>query len=189
MFRTASGESVRLTAEGIPRVDPLVPANAATRLIRRSFDIRPVGQSLIRVAARLDPFVHAWTRGRFGQLVPMPFVSMTTTGAKSRESRTSAVIYFNDGDDVILIASNYGGTRHPAWYHNLKADPTAELRRANRSGTYVATEVTDEAEHERLFDLGNRVYPGYAQYRVRTAATGRRIPIMRLHRTGSVPSR
>ncbi len=67
----------------------------------------------------------------------MPFVSMTTTGAKSGEPRTAAVLYFNDGDDVILIASNYGGTRHPAWYHNLKANPTAELRRGDRSGTYV----------------------------------------------------
>ena len=59
----------------------------------------------------------------------MPFASMTTTGAKSGEPRTAAVIYFHDGDDVILIASNYGGTRHPAWYHNLKANPTAILQR------------------------------------------------------------
>ena len=113
----------------------------------------------------------------------MPFVSMTTTGAKSGEPRTAAVLYFHDGDDVILIASNYGGTRHPAWYHNLKANPTAVLQRGGRSATYAATEVTDEAEREHLFSLGDRVYPGYAQYRVRTAAMGRRIPILRLRRT------
>jgi deazaflavin-dependent oxidoreductase (nitroreductase family) len=174
-----------MAADELPRVDPTVPGNLGTRLVRQSFDVEPVGRSLISVAARLDPILHAWTRGRFGKLVPMPFVSMTTTGARSGEPRTAAVIYFHDGDDVILIASNYGGTRHPAWYHNLKANPTTELRRANRSATYVAAEVTDEAERERLFDLGNRVYPGYAQYRVGTAAMGRRIPIMRLRRTGS----
>ena len=92
----------------------------------------------------------------------MPFASMTTTGAKSGEPRTAAVVYFNDGDDVILIASNYGGTRHPAWYHNLKANQTAILQRGRRSGTYVAAEVNDEADRERLFVLGDLVYPGYS---------------------------
>ena len=179
-----------MAAEELPRVDPTVPGNLGTRLVRRSFDIQPVGSMLIGAAARLDPILHAWTRGRFGQLVPMPFVSMTTTGARSGEPRTAAVLYFHDNDDVILIASNYGGTRHPAWYHNLKANPAAQLRRANRSCAYLAAEVTDEAERERLFQLGNRVYPGYARYRVRTAAIGRRIPIMRLRRTTSgAPSR
>jgi hypothetical protein len=48
----------------------------------------------------------------------------------------------------------------------------------------VAEEVTDDAERERLFALGQHVYPGFAQYRVRTAAVGRRIPIMRLRTAG-----
>jgi deazaflavin-dependent oxidoreductase (nitroreductase family) len=165
---------------GIPRVDPLVPANAATRLFRRAFDIKPIGRFLIWVAADLDAVLHWWTRGRLGHLVPMPFVSMATTGARSGQPRTTAVIYFNDGDDVILIASNYGGLRHPSWYHNLKAHPDTVLQRAGRCGRYFAEEVTDEAERERLFALGHGVYSGFAQYRVRTAEIGRRIPIMRL---------
>jgi deazaflavin-dependent oxidoreductase (nitroreductase family) len=164
----------------IPRVDPLAPANAATRLLRRAFDIRLIGRFLIWVAADLDPLLHWWTRGRLGQLVPMPFVSMATTGARSGQPRTSAVIYFNDGADVILIASNYGGTRHPSWYHNLKAHPDAVLQRGGRRGRYTAEEVSDVAERDRLFALGHGVYSGFAQYRVRTAAIGRRIPIMRL---------
>jgi deazaflavin-dependent oxidoreductase (nitroreductase family) len=170
-----------MTAGGsIPRVDPLVPANAATRLLRRAFDIRLVGRFLIWVAADLDPFLHWWTRERLGHLVPMPFASMTTTGARSGVSRTTAVIYFNDGDDVILIASNYGGTRHPSWYHNLKIHPDAVLQRGGRCGRYTAEEVSDVAERERLFARGHGVYSGFAQYRGRTAEIGRRIPIMRL---------
>jgi deazaflavin-dependent oxidoreductase (nitroreductase family) len=173
-----------MPAEGIPRVDPLVPANRATKWMRRAFEIGPVGRVLIRFASDLDPLLHAWTRSRLGRLVPMPFASMTTTGAKSGQSRTSAVLYFNDGDDVILIASNYGGTRHPAWYHNLKAHPQVTLQRGARSGSYVAEEELDESERERLFTLSHRIYSGYAQYRVRTAAIGRRIPIMRLRPEG-----
>jgi deazaflavin-dependent oxidoreductase (nitroreductase family) len=173
-----------MTSEGIGRVDPLTSVSGAARMLRRAFDVRPVGRFLIWVAADLDPFLHGWTRGRFGRLVPMPFASMTTTGARSGQPRTAAVLYFNDGDDVILIASNFGGTRHPAWYHNLKAHPDATLQRGGRSGDYVAAEVTDEAERERLFALGHHVYPGFAQYRVRTAQIGRRIPIMRLRPAG-----
>jgi deazaflavin-dependent oxidoreductase (nitroreductase family) len=173
-----------MPADGIPRVDPLVPANRATRWMRRAFEVGPVGRLLIRFAADLDPVLHAWTRSRFGRLLPMPFASMTTTGARSGRPRTSAVLYFNDGDDVILIASNYGGAKHPAWYHNLKAHPQAELQRGGHRGRYIAREETDETERERLFTLSHRIYSGYAQYRVQTAAIGRRIPIMRLRAAG-----
>jgi deazaflavin-dependent oxidoreductase (nitroreductase family) len=131
----------------------------------------------------MDPLLHRLTRGRLGAWIPMPFVSMTTTGARSGQPRTSAAIYFNDGDDLILVASNYGRPLHPAWYHNLKANPTARLERGSRSATYTASEVTDEAERARLFALADSVYRGYSDYRLRTAQIGRRIPIMRLHRT------
>lgn len=171
-----------MPADGVPYVNPLLPASVATRWMRRVFEIEPLGRLLIRFAADLDPLLHAWTRGRFGNLVPMPFASMTTTGARSGRARTAAVLYFNDGDDVILIASNYGTARHPSWYHNLRAHPEAVLVRGRRSGRYVAAEEMDEAERERLFALSHGIYSGYAQYRVRTAAVGRRIPIMRLRR-------
>ncbi|HEX3617293.1 MAG TPA: nitroreductase/quinone reductase family protein [Solirubrobacteraceae bacterium] len=173
-----------MTAARLPQVDPLVPANVGTRLVRRAFDGGPIGRFVIRIASDLDPFLHWWTRGRFGHLVPMPFASMTTTGARSGQPRTTAVLYFNDGDDVILIASNWGGARHPSWYHNLRAHPSTVLQRGGRFGRYVAEEVADEFERERLFALGQHVYPGFAQYRVRTAAVGRRIPIMRLRTAG-----
>lgn len=167
-------------AEGIPHVDPRRPAGPGARALRRAFDIEPVGRLLIWAAAYLDPALHAWTRGRLGLHVPMPFASMTTTGARSGQPRTTAVLYFNDGPDVILIASNYGRERHPAWYHNLTAHPSARLERGGRAGTYIASEVTDEGERERLFTLADGVYAGFAAYRTRTAGFGRRIPIMRL---------
>lgn len=172
-----------MPADGIPANDPGARGDIGTRVWRLMFAIKPLGDLLIWVARYLDPVLHGLTRSAIGGWMPFPFVSMTTTGAKSGRPRTSAVIYFNDGVDLILVASNYGGTRHPAWYHNLKANPTALLIRGRRSGVYEATEVTDDAERERLFALANRVYRGYADYRVRTDSRGRRIPIMRLRRT------
>lgn len=172
-----------MPADGIPRNEPGARGDLGTRVWRVAFAIKPLGDLLIWVARYIDPLLHGLTRGPLGGWTPFPFVSMTTTGAKSGQPRTSAVIYFNDGDDLILVASNYGGTRHPAWYHNLKANPTAHLVRGRRSGIYSASEVMDEAERERLFALADRVYRGYSDYRVRTDRIGRRIPIMRLRRT------
>ncbi len=129
-----------MTADGIP------PSTHGARRHRDAdlaahVRVRPLGDLLIRVARHVDPLLHALTRSPLGAWTPAPFVSMTTTGAKSGQPRNSAVIYFSDGDDLILIASNYGGDRHPGWYHNLKANPTARLVRGRRSATYTATEV------------------------------------------------
>ena len=151
-----------------------------TRLVRRAFELPLLGRFLIWIAADVDPLLHSLTRGRFGLRIPMPFASLTTTGAKTGQPRTNAVLYFHDGDDVILVASNYGTARHPGWYHNLKANPQALLERGGRAGRYTASELTDERERERMFTLVNVIYPGFARYRVQTAAIGRRIPIMRL---------
>jgi deazaflavin-dependent oxidoreductase (nitroreductase family) len=144
---------------------------------------RSIRRVATQVTKRVDPVLHGLTRGRLGVHLALPFVSMTTTGAKSGQPRTSAVLYFNDGADLILIASNYGGDHHPAWYHNLKAHPIALLARGDRSGTYTAVEVIDEPERERLFALADHVYGGFADYRELTDQIGRRIPIMRLHQT------
>jgi deazaflavin-dependent oxidoreductase (nitroreductase family) len=173
-----------MSLDAIPRVEPLLPADAATRAVRRAFETPVVRQLLVYAAPYIDRPLHALTRGRFGRWVPMPFASMTTTGARSGLPRHSAVLYFHDGDDVILVASNYGRPRHPAWYHNLKAHPDATLACGKDARAYHASEVTDDDERERLFALCTIVYPGFALYRVRTAKIGRRIPVIRLRPAG-----
>jgi len=108
-----------------------------------------------------------------GAIINAPLVS---TGAKSGLPRVVQLTYFHDGPDVILLASNYGGTRHPQWYHNLKANPDCEFGEQS----FSAAEVTDPDEYARLFALAERVYAGYDDYRAKTAPAGRRIPIFRL---------
>ncbi len=134
----------------------------------------------ISVVARVDPYLLRATRGWVSLGMALPNVNLTTTGARSGEPRTCTLLYFSDGDDVILVASSFGRDQHPAWYHNLKAHPTARLERAGRSGDYLAEEVDDDAQRARLFAQADLVYPGYADYRARADAIGRRIPIMRL---------
>jgi deazaflavin-dependent oxidoreductase (nitroreductase family) len=105
-------------------------------------------------------------------------VLVTMRGARSGRERTVALLYFSDGDDVILIASSYGRAPFPAWYHNLKANPSARLEVNGRVADYVAREATGE-DRDRLFELAKLVYSGYGEYERRTAGV-RRIPVLRL---------
>ncbi len=138
---------------------------------------RRVGAALLR---RSDGLVRALTATPLAPLMILPFANLTTTGARSGRARVATVLYFSDQADVILVASNWGGDRHPAWYHNLRAHPAAALVRCGRAGTYSAVEVIDTSERDRLFALADRLYPGYADYRARAAKIGRRIPVIRL---------
>ena len=91
------------------------------------------------------------TRGSSEGLSTAPLLC---TGAKSGQPRVLQLTYFHDGPDPILVASNYGGAKHPQWYHNLKAHPECEFG----DERFVATEVTDPDDYARLFGLAEQVY-------------------------------
>lgn len=143
-----------------------------------SFGRSPAGQWFTRrVATRLDPWLYRASGGRFttsmGIVVNAPLV---TTGARSGQPREVQLTYFHDGADPILIASNFGGQKHPAWYHNLKANPECRFG----GDCFHASEVTDPAEYARLYALAEQIYSGYRDYLARTESFGRRIPLIRL---------
>ena len=101
---------------------------------------------------------------------------LETRGAKSRALRRNAVIYFHDGDRVTIVASKAGAPHHPAWFHNLRADPDVIF-----GGIPMrATVVTDEAERQRLWDLADNVFAPFATYRREAAQAHRTIPIVQL---------
>lgn len=130
----------------------------------------------IHVAARVDAALLRRTNGRLRMVGSLPTALLGTTGARSGVRRETPVLYFHDGDDVVLVASSFGRDRHPAWFHNLRAHPECTLN----GEPYQAAEVTEPDDYERLFALAVRIYPGYADYRRRTEAVGRRIPVLRL---------
>jgi deazaflavin-dependent oxidoreductase (nitroreductase family) len=102
-------------------------------------------------------------------------VLLTHTGAKSGIERATPLIYFTDGDRVILVASNYGGTQHPAWYHNVLANPTVTLWGGGFEGRFVGQEITG-SEYDRLWALAKQWIPGYNVYE---ASSGdRKIPLL-----------
>jgi deazaflavin-dependent oxidoreductase (nitroreductase family) len=98
----------------------------------------------------------------------LPVVAVTTIGAKSGQPRSLPLVAIPDGENVILIASNFGQRHHPAWYYNLRAQPEVQLTYEGKTVTYLAHE-TDGAERERCWQRAVDVYAGYANYKERAA--------------------
>ncbi len=89
--------------------------------------------------------------------------------------RTSPLLYFPDGDDLVIVASKGGFPKHPAWFHNLKANPDTTVQ-VGSERRQVHARVATAAERERLWPEAVRRYHGYADYQVRSK--GREIPLV-----------
>ncbi len=134
------------------------------------------GWFAVTIANPVDRRLLKLTRGRLGMFVGQPVGLLGTTGARSGQHREAPLLYVDDGERVILVASNAGSTRHPAWYHNLRANPEVTfLRRGGHAGTYAAR-VAAEPERGELWDRVNDLYAGYETYQGRT--DGREIPVV-----------
>ena len=121
-----------------------------------------------------------FSRGRYSVtslLAGLPVVMVTTVGAKSGQPRSLPLVAIPDGENVILIASNFGQKHHPAWYHNLRAHPEVHLTYAGQTVAYTARETSGE-ERERCWRRAVDLYSGYPLYERRAAS--RRIPVMLL---------
>jgi len=113
-----------------------------------------------------------------GMFAKAPLVLLTTTGAKSGRARTTPVVFTRDGDNVVVIASKGGAPSHPAWYHNLVANPdvTVELP----AETYSArARIAEGEERERLWRAQADLMPNFDEYQQKTT---RRIPVVVLER-------
>ena len=93
----------------------------------------------------------------------LPSALLTTTGAKTGQPRTNPIFYFHDGPDVIVIASNYGNDKHPAWYHNLTANPRVQIATNGGGPVMTANEVSDPAERRAPLGHGRPDLPTLAR--------------------------
>jgi deazaflavin-dependent oxidoreductase (nitroreductase family) len=130
----------------------------------------------VKIAWKVDRHLLTLTRGRFSTAWPLAAALLETRGARTGRRRRNATLYFHDGDRVTIVASLRGWPRHPGWYHNLREHPDVVFG----GRPFRAEVVEDEADRERLWDLADRVYPPYADFRERAVEAGRVIPIVRL---------
>lgn len=160
----------------LKHVDPTRPPGLFRRAYAALANTRLGRLMSVHIVWKLDPHLMRATRGRLGMGLVMPTALLETRGAKSGALRRNVVIYFHDGDRVTIVASKLGLEKHPAWFHNLQADPEVSFGGIPMRATVVA----DEAERERLWALADRVFPPYAAYRRRAAKANRAIPIVQL---------
>jgi deazaflavin-dependent oxidoreductase (nitroreductase family) len=160
----------------LKHVDPARPPGLFRRQYAAFANTR-LGRFLsVHVVWKLDPYLMRLTRGRLGMGFVLPTALLETRGAKSGAVRRNAVIYFHDGDRVTIVASKLGLPEHPAWFHNLRAEPDVTF-----GGIPMrATVVSDEAERRRLWALADRVFAPYTVYRREAAKSNRTIPIVQL---------
>ena len=107
----------------LKHVDPNRPRGVFSRALA-AFSATRLGRFLsVRFLWKMDPYVLRATGGRLGMALVLPNALLETRGAKSGAVRRNAVIYFHDGDTVTIVASRAGAANHPAWFHNLVANP------------------------------------------------------------------
>jgi deazaflavin-dependent oxidoreductase (nitroreductase family) len=95
-------------------------------------------------------------------------VTLTTTGRRSGQARSTTLYAWPDGDRLVVVASWGGAARDPGWAHNLRAHPGTEIQRGTSSRTYVAAEVPAGPERDRLWRLVCEAFPMYDSYQRKT---------------------
>lgn len=167
-----------MLANALRYVNPSRPRGRIYRAWAR-FSGSPIGLWLSRHTSwKVDPWLLRLTRGRLGTGLLIPTALLETHGARSGCVRRNGVIYFNDGEDVVIVASKAGAAEHPSWFHNVRAHPEVRLN----GQPFLAEIVADEAARARLWELADRVFPPFAGYRESAGRSGRVIPILRLVR-------
>ena len=115
------------------------------------------------------------TDGAEGHLfMGWPALLLTTRGRRSGRLRRTALIYGRDQDRYLLVASNGGADRHPAWYLNLTDTPTVSLQVGPDHFTATAHTATAE-ERPRLWQIVTEIFPQYAKYQEESA---RELPLV-----------
>lgn len=150
--------------------------NAVERAAEAFVRSKPGSWFYVNVAMRIDRVLLPLSRGRVSISVGQQVGMLESIGAKSGELRKTPLTFIRDGNRVVLVASKGGAPRHPAWLHNIRANPKVGfLGPGGATGDYVAREATGY-ERARLWDEVVDYYSGYETYRVR--AGSREIPIV-----------
>ncbi|MCZ4536253.1 nitroreductase family deazaflavin-dependent oxidoreductase [Gordonia terrae] len=103
-----------------------------------------------------------------------PIVLFTTTGAKSGKKRYVPLMRVEENGKYLMVASKGGAPEHPAWYHNVKANPQVTAQDGTEVKELTARELSDGEERDHWWELAVAAFPPYAEYQTKT---DRQIPV------------
>ena len=159
------------------RRDPPPPRawlRRAAQLLARQPLLRRVVR---RVVPPLDRVLSRLSGGRW-QLgsIALPMLQLTVRGRRSGRLRRTSLLYVPDGDDLLVVGSNFGRPEHPAWSHNLLAAETATVTVRGRQIT-VRPELLEDASRVAAWPVLLRTWPVYRDYE---QEAGRQLRVFRL---------
>ena len=132
--------------------------------------------ALLKTMNAIHRTVYRATGGRvLGKVAGMLALDLHTVGRKSGQPRSSMLTSpLQNGDEIVIVASRGGDPTHPAWYHNLQANPDVEVTIGGKRKPMRARVATAE-ERAELWPKVTSKYKGYAGYQTKTT---REIPLV-----------
>ncbi|MEM7135951.1 MAG: nitroreductase family deazaflavin-dependent oxidoreductase [Myxococcota bacterium] len=135
---------------------------------------RRLRAKVLKAVFKAHAAMYEMSDGRLGASFPLPMLLLSVTGRKSGLTRTTPLVYFEDGARFVVVGSDGAAKRDPQWWKNLKVDPRAEIRVGRRKLAVDATLATG-AERERLWEVGTAMNQMWQTYQTRTK---RELPVV-----------
>ncbi|MDH3212387.1 MAG: nitroreductase family deazaflavin-dependent oxidoreductase [Myxococcales bacterium] len=135
-----------------------------------------IGKVVVRAMSAANTWLYRLSGGHIGGtfLGGAPVMLLTSTGRKSGQPRTAPLLYLRDGENVVIVASMGGMSKHPVWYRNIEANPDVEVQIGSEKTKLRARRASDE-EKAALWPRLVAMYADYDQYQARTE---RNIPVV-----------
>jgi deazaflavin-dependent oxidoreductase (nitroreductase family) len=155
--------------------------NPVERAVAAFAASRPGSWFYLNVANPIDRRLLPLTNGRISLSIGQPVLCLEVAGAKSGNLRRTPLLFREVDGELVMVASATGRAKHPAWFHNVRANPGVKVYApGGRTGHYSARTASAE-ERDRLWSEMVDLYPGFEVYEGRTAGV-REIPIVVLSR-------
>jgi deazaflavin-dependent oxidoreductase (nitroreductase family) len=141
-------------------------ANTAQVAMQHVAASRPGAWFFSRTLHHLDRALLRLSGGQVtlpGVVAGLPVLTVTTTGARTGQRRTTPLVGVPVGEDMAVIGTSFGQPHTPGWYYNMRAEPRVEVSYRNRTIVAVAREA-DEEERKAIWDRGRKLYVGYDAY-------------------------
>ena len=138
-----------------------------------------IGKTLTKGFLGVHRTLYRLTKGKLGGTMGnnRPVLLLTTIGRKTGKQRTWPLVYFRDGENLVIVGSNGGQPHDPAWCHNLRSNPITTVQIGADTIKVRAEQATSD-ESNRLWPMIVAQAPNFDEYRKNTS---RQIPLMILH--------
>ena len=158
--------------------------SAYEQLVERAVASRVGAWAFVHLLSPVDGRLVPLTRGRVSLALGAPVGVLETTGARTGRLRRTPLLYLLDDERIVLVASNGGSDRDPAWLHNLQARPFVRFLSRECGWRDYRAHVAAGAERTRCWALVTDLFAGYERYQERSAR--RQIPLVVLAHRGIV---